>query len=966
MAKKSIKYFAIILLILFLGKEANSQFDKIGFPFHKNFERSEYQAGLQSWMISQAPNGIMYFANNDGLMEFDGLNWEVYPVPNRTIVRSVYAAKDGKIFIGSSNNFGFFESDECGGLEFTSLLKLLPESKRDFGEIWKIHDTDEGIIFQSYEQLIIYKNNKAEVYPAPNFFHFSFYINRNLYITDSKEGVLVFKNKSFIPLTNSEILDDKEICSILPLEDKLLIATTDHGVYFYDGKKTEEWKTTTSNFLKKNQIYCALRIDDGHIAFGTIQNGLIVSTNTGDPVITLNESTGLQNNTVLCMEKDADNNLWLGTDNGIDLLHIDLSLSQLNRWQNLSAGYTAAIHKGILYLGTNRGLFYKKWDECTKYPSRLSDFKMIESVKGQVWKLQVIDGVLFCGHNNGTYIITGTNAEKISTIQGSWIFLHSKKAPDKIIGGTYTGLILFEKKNDNWSFVKKISGFTESARIMEFDEDENIWMSHVYKGVFHIKLNEKYDSVASVNFYNTEKGFKTNYGVNVTKLKGQIVFLSPDGIYQYNDSYDIMEYSELFNELFSNKRINYALENQNGDIWYFSENRIAVKRIQEDGTYTEIIHPFKPLEGNFIGDFQFVYPIDQKHVLFGYENGFIHYDQNQITDYQKPFNVFLNKVKLSRTDSTLFSGHLLANPENKLALKYKENSLHFFFSAVSFNKPEKNQFSTYLNGYDNKWSEWENRLDREFTNLKEGDYAFYVKARNVYEAETESLIYRFTIEPPWSRTSFAYVIYVILLIIIIIISVYFIRKRIIYLKIREENFQRKKFLEREKELQREALISEKEVIRLRNDKLRQEMRMKNKELADSTMQKIHKNKFLINLKSELNRIFIETSDVRLKTRVKKVVKKIDNDINNENNWKIFETHFSNVHEEFLTSLKQEYPKISPAELRLCACLRMNISTKEIASLLNISVRGVEASRYRLRKTINLDRKTNLTDFILSL
>ena len=142
--------------------------------------------------------------------------------------------------------------------------------------------------------------------------------------------------------------------------------------------------------------------------------------------------------------------------------------------------------------------------------------------------------------------------------------------------------------------------------------------------------------------------------------------------------------------------------------------------------------------------------------------------------------------------------------------------------------------------------------------------------------------------------------------------------------------------------------------------------MKNKELADSTMQKIHKNKFLINLKSELNRIFIETSDVRLKTRVKKVVKKIDNDINNENNWKIFETHFSNVHEEFLTSLKQEYPKISPAELRLCACLRMNISTKEIASLLNISVRGVEASRYRLRKTINLDRKTNLTDFILSL
>ena len=147
MAKKSVKYFLIILFVLITGKEANSQFDKIGFPFHENFERSEYQAGLQSWMISQAPNGIMYFANNDGLMEFDGLNWEVYPVPNRTIVRSVYAAMDGNFFIGSSNNFGYFESDECGGLEFTPLLTLLPENKRDFGEIWKIYDTDEVLFF---------------------------------------------------------------------------------------------------------------------------------------------------------------------------------------------------------------------------------------------------------------------------------------------------------------------------------------------------------------------------------------------------------------------------------------------------------------------------------------------------------------------------------------------------------------------------------------------------------------------------------------------------------------------------------------------------------------------------------------------------------------------------------------------------------------------------------------------------
>jgi DNA-binding CsgD family transcriptional regulator len=143
------------------------------------------------------------------------------------------------------------------------------------------------------------------------------------------------------------------------------------------------------------------------------------------------------------------------------------------------------------------------------------------------------------------------------------------------------------------------------------------------------------------------------------------------------------------------------------------------------------------------------------------------------------------------------------------------------------------------------------------------------------------------------------------------------------------------------------------------------MKTKNKELADQTMQQIQKNKFLINLKKELNRISSDTTDDYANTNIKKIVRRIDHDINNENNWKILETHFTNVHEEFLTRLKTEYPKISPAELRLCACLRMNISTKDIAGLLNLSVRGIEASRYRLRKTHNLDRSVNLTDFILS-
>lgn len=966
MREVSFKYTVITVFLFLVNIESvKSQFNTVGFPFHKNYTKSEYQAGLQSWMISQSSDGIMYFANNEGLLEFDGLFWNLYPVPGRTIVRSVYACDNGNIYVGSSNNLGWFKNDKDGHLKFFSLKKLLPADKQDFGEVWKIYKTKDGIIFQSFKQLMIYKNNKIDVISAKNLFHFSFYVNNKLYVIDNSEGLYLLKNNKLILLKGTNPLSNNEVCSVLPYGNDILISTINNGAYIYNGKELKAWNTKVSDFLKKNQIYCALRINQEYIAFGTIQNGLIISKNDGTPVLTVNETKGLQNNTILCMGKDKENNLWLGTDNGIDLLYINRPFTMLNRGQNLSAGYSAALHNGILYLGTNRGVFYKNWNECLTFPTRFSDFKLIESTKGQVWSLKVIDDKLFCGHNKGVYIITETDAKKISDIPGAWTFLRSENHSDKIICGTYNGLILFKKNKGTWIFSKKLSGFEESSRLMEVDKDETIWMSHGFKGVYHIRMNSTFDSISSVDFYNSENGFNTNYGINVTKLKGQILFLSPEGIFEFNDSINGMQLSKKFNDFFSDEKVNYAIESEKGDIWYFYENSVAVKRIQEDGNYTEIKLPFKPLEGKFIGGFQFVYPINKSHILFGYENGFINYNPNQIKNYKNPFPVFMNRVVLSGKDSILFNGHLFKNNENIPVLKYKENNIHFLFSAVNFDNPEKNQFSTFLKGFDSKWSDWGTRSDREFTNLKEGDYAFYVKAKNIYGVESKPVIYYFKINPPWSRTNIAYGIYIILIILLAILTVKYIKYRHRKIKYRELAGQKEKYIKREEELQKEKLIAEKEVFKLRNDKLRQEMKTKNKELADSTMQTIQKNKFLKSLKVDLNTIYINTYENSNKNNIKKLIKKINFDINNEDNWKVFEKYFSNVHEEFLNRLKTEFSEISPAELRLCACLRMNISSKEIADLLNISVRGVEASRYRLRKTLKLDRKTNLTDFILS-
>jgi DNA-binding CsgD family transcriptional regulator len=120
------------------------------------------------------------------------------------------------------------------------------------------------------------------------------------------------------------------------------------------------------------------------------------------------------------------------------------------------------------------------------------------------------------------------------------------------------------------------------------------------------------------------------------------------------------------------------------------------------------------------------------------------------------------------------------------------------------------------------------------------------------------------------------------------------------------------------------------------------------------------------VKEELSNIANLLNSESNKAKIRQLQRKIDRDISNEKYFKVFDSYFDDVHQDFLKRLKEKHPELSPKELRLCAYIRMNISSKEIASLLNISIRGVEVSRYRLRKKMGLERETNLTEYILKL
>lgn len=980
------RFIYIILFALVFSTDLPAEIINIGIPYIHNYPKKEYKGGTQNWSIAQDQRGFMYFGNNDGLLQFDGVSWQLFRMPNSSVVRSVYISKNENIYIGAYNELGKLEVNKKGVSVYRSLKKLIPAGFTNFDDIWNITSFEDQIVFQSYTSAFLFQNDSSvSVIKAPERFQNSFAVNGHLYFNDISQGLFEYKSSNLVKVEGCEKIRGEEIWSIIPFRggNELMICTLNKGIFIYNGFELSEWQVPANSIFKKNQIFSATIVQDKYIAFGTIQDGLYILDTYGKIAQHINRQKGLQNNTILKLFADREQNLWLGLDNGIDYVNINSPITFLHEADGIGAGYTCIVHQGKIYLGTNQGLFVKDWtNDFTD-----TNFRLIPGTNGQVWHLGVYDGILLCGHNNGTFQIDGEKSKQISKIPGAWKYYKSKKFPDYLICGTYSGLIYFRKQNNEWVFVDEIKGFNESCRVFEEDESGVLWMSHGFKGIFKIEFSDNIAQISKFRFFTSEDGLPSSYNLNVHQLKGKIIITTSKGIYTYNSSNDKFESSGYFDQILSPlKDISYLSEDKDGNVWYtvwdMGKQRTGLFRIQEDETYKNISAPFGLLSGRFLSGFEFVYPHSENDVFYGMEEGFAHYSPHNNSNQPAEFNAFINRAIALYLDSTFYSGNRNLKKtkgiekEKVIDIKefdqllfrfpYRENSFRFSYTSPSYSNNENIEFSFQLSGISEKWSPWSNTTFTEYTSLPSGEYIFSVKARNQVGIESTVDSLEFTISPPWYKSSYAYVSYFLLFVSFTLLVIWLVIKRIEISKRKERLHHLRSYRQKEQNYKRQALVAEKKIINLKNEQLQIEMIHRDKELANQTMDLIRKNKFLQKIKDELDKLKLLSTDETLKDKINSLMTKIDKDIDHKKQWEVFETAFDEVHEDFLKRLKSKHPSLTPKELKLCAYLRMNISTKEIAPLMNISVRGVEICRYRVRKKLNIDRDQNLTSMIIDL
>lgn len=600
------------------------------------------------------------------------------------------------------------------------------------------------------------------------------------------------------------------------------------------------------------------------------------------------------------------------------------------------------LHHNKLYIGTNQGLF------CKEYLSN-SEFKFVSGTKGQVWSLFVHDNTLFCGHDSGTFSIDNESSKLIFSQSGTWRFQVLPSNKNIILQGNYQGISVLEKNNNQWVFKNKIKGFDYSTKYFEVTSSNEVFVSHEYKGIFRFNLNQNLSQCSQLYAYTHPLKGKN---ASLAKFNNNIYYVYKEGIFKLNQKNKQFVKDNTLSAVFNNNEYSSGrlIKDNSNKLWLFSKSYINYFTLNKlNSSLKRNIIPIPLTLSTSMLGYENIAQLSNSDYLIGTTDGYYVFNINELN--LKNHKVSITDISINELNKSQSSYAITSAGD----FNHSENNITFNYTVPEYNKYIFTEYQYLLDGFQDDWSEWSSKTTVNFKNLPSGDYVFKVRAKTSNSFSDNVAVYSFSISKPLLATNLAIIIYLILFVYLL----YYINKQY-------KNYysrQREKLIEENNRLlEIKELENEQQLMKIRNEQLAQDVDTKSKELAVSTMSLIKKDELLSLIKEDLKK----TSEESNSRSIKSVISTINRNISEEDTWKVFKEAFDTVDKDFLKKIKQAHPSLTPNDLRLCAYLRLNLSSKEIAPLLNISVRSIEIKRYRLRKKMDLPHEKGLVEYILSI
>jgi signal transduction histidine kinase/DNA-binding response OmpR family regulator len=750
----------VLVFGLFFSISSNLHSEDTGCKYFKNYGYRDYEHQPQNWGIVQAKNGIIYVANQGGVLEFDGVSWRVIKVPDYNTVRSLAIDKKGTIYIGGQDKIGYLEPDTNGSLEYKSLLDHLDESKKNFGNVWNTHATKEGIYFRTTKFLFRWDSRQIKVWEPDNRIYGSYSCNGELLFFQAKVGLT--KMVSDLPLSipgGKEFAATKKVFMIVPYDSRrLLIGTRPQGFFIHDGKTMAPFPTGADDYLNEKQVYHGIRLSSGDFALATLHGGLVIMSPKGRLKYIFDKTSGLQDENIKYVFEDIQGNLWLALNNGISRIEYK---SPFFLYPDLPGLVQSVVrHHNALYAGTSQGLFVLSSQSKTFHP--------VTGMSGNCWSLLSSEDSILAATSQGVFQVKKNFKRKVIKDQ-SFVLLPSQHYSGRTWCGTNSGLVVLTQKPaalpDQWMEELRYKTINQNIRSIAEEKSGNLWLvtstGRVLRVEFPVDIHQpvvtRYDISGGRVYYNAVAA-------------GHVMFAAETGIIRYDENKKSFIPDQTIGDEFSDgsKPVFRILEDKNKHIWLHSQSRNFQAIPGLKGAFTINYKPFRRIPDT--NQVNAIYPDpDKKTIWFAGNDGLIRYDTRTKKNYRLDFSTLIRRVFVN--GNLIFDGNRYktdSTPKRFIPMiNYKERkNFHFEFAAPFFEAETETQYRFFLEGHDEHWSDWQSESTKDFTTLDAGLYTFRVQAKNVYEHEGKEAEFRFRILPPWYITWWAFLFYGIVFILV--------------------------------------------------------------------------------------------------------------------------------------------------------------------------------------------------------
>lgn len=926
-------FFKVLIISILRIIYSNAQYH----PPIQNYPPDVYKAGNQNWNISEDDYNRTYVANNFGLLEFDGLRWTLHPTPDGSIMRSVFV-KNNIVYTGAYMDFGYWLRNENGSLAYTSLADTVGFQTIEDEQFWNIFSHKQYILFQSLNRLVIYnqQSNTLKTYNSEYGILDAFVNDEEIYFQDNNRTLFKIENEKSLVYLSAAALNQNQVVGLTNSSAGQLIVTRENGL-FLNARKLKATQPQISKSLAQDVVYSFTQAANGQLILGTVKNGVYILSESGALVHHINVDSGLNNDTVLSVFSD-NRGVWLGLDDGLAYVKLEAAIQQYNsRREAIGTAYATIVFNQYLYVGTNQGLFYRRHNVD-------EPLKPIAGLEGQVWSLNRIEDKLFCGHDRGAFLVTENEAKQLYAKSGMWTF---KQINDQLlIAGAYDGLHIFSKKSNTWTYQNHLKDFSISSRYFEILDDTELLVSHEYKGIYKLTMDEAKTAIVSVKQLPDVP--KSTYS-SLRLFEDDIYYFSKAGFFRYDNTQNKLIKNDSISQLFNEDNFTTAKMVVDSDeyLWLFGRNNLY--QLKKAALTNDLLVNKLPIAYDTrktITGFENLSRVEKDIYHFGTSRGFFRLDISKIESVPPEIGLGTLVAKNKMGDAQFL------NLEEEANLDYDFNTITaslYFTNNTILNLP---RFQYKLDGYSESWSDWTEDATITFSNLKFGSYNLLVRAMVNDVVSEETFDIPFKINRPYYFSNIALMVYFIFMFglfrVIINSYTHYYRRE-----------QEKLIKENKRKIDMMQFKQNEEIMRIKNEQLEDNIDKKNKELAISTMVFIKKNQFM-------NSLLIDLEPAASNPTVSRVLRTIKRSLKNDDDWEFFEQAFDNADKDFLKRLKQKHEALTNHDLKLCAYLRLNLSSKEIAPLLSISVKSVDIKRYRLRKKMDLEHNQNLTEYILSL